>query len=96
MGLWSISQWENPQHATGQGSVPSNKQTLYNYVTLSPMVLSAKPQNTELSGWATSHILPTGSILVTELSTKAYKMGQVLSQTHQNTATNFSRVFTNW
>lgn len=49
MGLWSISQWENPQHATGQGSVPSNKQTL------SPMVLSAKPQNTELSGWATSY-----------------------------------------
>lgn len=91
MGLWSISQWENPQHATGQGSVPSNKQNLYNYVTM-----SAKPQNTELSGWATSHILPTGSILVTELSTKPYKMGQVLSQTHQHTATNFSRVFTNW
>lgn len=90
MGLWSISQWENPQHATGQGSVPSNKQTLYNYVTLSPIVLSAKSQNTELSDWATSHIHPTGSILVTELSTKAYKMGQVLSQTHQNTATNFS------
>lgn len=61
MGLWSISQWENPQHATGQGSVPSNKQTLYNYVTLSPIVLSAKPQNTELSDWATSHIHPTGS-----------------------------------
>lgn len=90
MGLWSMSLWENRQHATVQGSVSSNKQTL------SPMVLSAKPQNTELNGWCTSHILPTGSILVTELLTKAYKMGQVLSQTHQNTATNFSRMFTNW
>lgn len=90
MGLWSMSLWENRWHATVQGSVSSNKQTL------SPMVLSAKPQNTELNGWGTSHILPTGSILVTELLTKAYKMGQVLSQTHQNTATNFSRMFTNW
>lgn len=90
MGLWSMSLWENRRHATVQGSVSSNKQTL------SPMVLSAKPQNTELNGWGTSHILPTGSILVTELLTKAYKMGQVLSQTHQNTATNFSRMFTNW
>lgn len=89
MGLWSISQWENPQHATGQGLVP-RQQTMYNYVILSPMVLSAKPQNTKFSGWPTSHILPTGSILVTELSTKAYKMGRVLSQAHQNTATNFS------